>query len=387
MKQIIRKIKNVVEPSYNFIYKQCIKLFYYLPVKQNKIVFIQGDGDGYFCNLKYIAEEIIRQNLDYDMIWMVNRMNEYIPYPIRKVKYNRIKAVYELATAHFLINNLKSYIPVIKKDGQKFIYIPHGQPGAKRAEADAILSEEYKIMSRQHSSLTDIFVSMGKYHTKVLKDTFWVPQNAEIWEIGFPRNDQYFRNTAEIQKKIRLKLRIPNKTKIAYYAPTFRDHGTSDAFDLDLERVLDTLERKTGDKWIMFTTLHYNFTYFAKPNFKYSDRILNMTSYPDLHELFLIVDLCITDYSSVSLDFANTRRPVFIYASDIDEYQRLRGLKQMFFSYPFPFAHNNDEMERNIMMYDKNKRRQMFDDWIKNVYGSVDDGYAAKRFVDKLQIL
>ena len=129
------------------------------------------------------------------------------------------------------MNNLKSCIAVKKKNGQKFIYIPHGQPGAKRAEADAILSEEYKIMSRQHSSLTDVFVSIGKYHTEVLKDTFWVPQNAEIWEIGFPRNDQYFRNTAEIQKKIRLKLRIPNKTKIAYYAPTFRDHGTAAAFD------------------------------------------------------------------------------------------------------------------------------------------------------------
>lgn len=122
MKQIFRKIKNVIEPSYNFIYKQCIKLFYYIPIKQNKIVFIQGDGDGYFCNLKYIAEEIIRQNLDYDMIWMVNRMDEHIPYPIRKVKYNRIKAVYELATAHFLINNLKSYIPVKKKKWAK-IYL------------------------------------------------------------------------------------------------------------------------------------------------------------------------------------------------------------------------------------------------------------------------
>lgn len=207
-------------------------------------MFIQGNGGGYKCNLKYIAEEIHRQKLPYDMVWMVERYDIEIPKFIRKVKYNRIRAVYELATAHVMINNSKSLYPVKKKKGQVFIYIPHGQPGCKCAEGDAVLPENWIKNSKRHSALTDIFVSMGTYHTQVLKDTFWIPKNAEIWEVGFPRNDQYYHDFSVKQAEIRSKLNIPDGMKIAFYAPTFRDSGTTDAYDLDLHRVLDTLEKK-----------------------------------------------------------------------------------------------------------------------------------------------
>lgn len=136
---IFQKLKYLIEPLYNKVREFCIKCFYYLPVKSNKIVFIQGNGGGYKCNLKYIAEEIHRQKLPYDMVWMVEHYDIEIPNFIRKVKYNRIRAVYELATAHIMINNSKSLYPVKKKKGQVFIYIPHGQPGCKCAEGDAVL--------------------------------------------------------------------------------------------------------------------------------------------------------------------------------------------------------------------------------------------------------
>lgn len=130
----MNKIKRIIEPLYNTLRDKCIEWFYYLPFKKNKIVFIKGNGDGYGCNLKYVAEEIIKQNLPYDLVWLVNYKSEPIPKQIRKVKFNRIKAIYELATAHVVINNTKSLIRVKKKDNQKFIYIPHGQPGCKCAE-------------------------------------------------------------------------------------------------------------------------------------------------------------------------------------------------------------------------------------------------------------
>lgn len=207
---IVRKIKDLIEPIYNKLRDKCIDWFCCLSIKKSKIVFIQGNGGGYKCNLKYIAEEIHRQKLPYDMVWMVERYDIEIPKFIRKVKYNRIRAVYELATAHIMINNSKSLYPVKKKKGQVFIYIPHGQPGCKCAEGDAVLPENWIKNSKRHSALTDIFVSMGTYHTQVLKDTFWVPKNAEIWEVGFPRNDQYYHDSSVKQAEIRSKLNIPD---------------------------------------------------------------------------------------------------------------------------------------------------------------------------------
>lgn len=376
-------IKKTIEPAYNKLANRCISWFYHLPVRKRKIVFIKGNGGGFACNPRYVAEEIIRQKLPYDMVWLVNMMSEPMPQEIRKVKFNRIKAVYELATAHVIITNTKSPIKLKKKPSQKLIYIPHGQPGAKCAEGDAIISDEYIQISKAHSAMTDVFVSMGTYHTQVLKDTFWVPEHAKIWECGFPRNDQYYRETTDKQKELRKKLNIPDGYRIILYAPTFRDNNTTKAYDLDLHGVLDALKKKTGDKWMMFITLHPNFIWFKKPIYSFDECVWDMSGYTDIHELMLIVDVVVTDYSSVSLDFSNTRRPVFLYASDIDEYKQMRGLKDMYFQFPFALCRTNKEIQKAIMDFNEQDYKKKLEAFYKK-YGSVDDGHAAKRFVKNL---
>ena len=379
----LKKIKYLIEPLYNKIRDLCIKCFYYLPIKSNKIVFIQGCGGGYRCNLKYIAEEMHCQKLPYDMVWLVEHYGMEVPDFIRKVKYNRIRAVYELATTHVMLNNSKSLYPVKKKKGQLFIYIPHGQPGCKCAEGDANLPDNWIRNSKKHSSMTDVFVSMGTYHTQVLKDTFWVPKNAEIWEIGFPRNDQYYHDSSAKQVEIRRKLNIPNEMKIAFYAPTFRDNNSTSAYDLDFNRAITALERKTGEKWMFFVTLHENFAWFKHPPYHFNERVWNMSSYTDIHELLLVADIAISDYSSVALDFSNTRKPVFLYASDIEEYKKMRGLKPMYYKLPFSLSRNNEELEKNIVSFDMEEYSKRLDDFYKK-YGSFDDGYASERFVKKI---
>jgi len=383
---MIRSIKQAIEPIYKKVRDLSVSCFKYLPVKKNKIVFIQANGGGYKCNLKYVAEEIIRQKLSYDLVWLVDFLNYDIPYPIRSAKFNRIKAIYELSTAHVIITNSKSLLPFKKKSSQKLIYIPHGQPGMKCAEGDALLPKQYVENSKRHSAMTDVFVSMGTYHTQVLKDTFWVPEHAEIWECGFPRNDQYYIDTTEKQKAIRKQLQIPEDIHIAFYAPTFRDNNNTSAYDLDMNKLLDTLEEKTGQKWIFFVTLHPNFKWFKHPPYHFSDRIRNMSDYTDIHELMLIADIAITDYSSTGLDFANTRRPVFLYASDIDEYTKMRGLKDMYYKLPFTLCRTNDEINNAVREFNANEYINRLENFQKE-YGSVDDGHAAERFVKKISAI
>lgn len=376
--------KKKVEPLYKRIRNICIKYMHFLPIRRNKIVFIQANGGGYKCNLKYVAEEILKQKLPYDLVWLVESWGINIPNPIRRVKFNRIKAVYELSTAHVIITNSKSLIPFKKKESQKLIYIPHGQPGMKCAEGDAVLPQKYIKNSKRHSAMTNVFVSMGRYHTQVLKDTFWVPDNAEIWETGFPRNDQYYQDTTERQKVIRTKLHIPDDTHIAFYAPTFRDNNDTNAYNLDMDRLLDTLGKKTGYRWIFFVTLHPNFIWFKHPPYTFNEKVWNMSNYTDIHELMLIADIAITDYSSTGLDFCNTRRPVFLYASDIDEYTKMRGLKEMFYNLPFPLSKTNDEINKTIIEFNKDDYAKRLNDFY-NIYGSFDDGHASERFVERLK--
>lgn len=383
---MIRVLKRFIEPLYKKIRDLSASWFAYLPVSKNKIVFTQANGGGYKCNLKYIAEEFKRQKQPYDLVWLVEYWDIKIPDFIRRVKFNRIKAIYELSTAHVIITNSKSLLPFKKKASQVFVYIPHGQPGMKCAEGDALLPPKYVENSKRHSAMTDVFVSMGSYHTQVLKDTFWVPEHAEIWECGFPRNDQYYQDTTEKQQAIRKQLQIPEDTHIAFYAPTFRDNNSTSAYDLDMNRLLDTLEETTGKKWIFFVTLHPNFKWFKHPPYHFSERIWNMSDYTDIHELMLIADIAITDYSSTGLDFANTRRPVFLYASDIDEYTKMRGLKDMYYKLPFTLCRTNDEINRTVREFNLAEYAKRLDDFQK-IYGSVDDGHAAERFVKRISTM
>lgn len=379
------KIKRIFLRTHEVLLDVCVNVFFFLPVKKNKIVFVKDNGKGFACNLRYVAEEIIRQRLPYDMVWLVNNNSEEMPSEIRKVHLNSIKAVYELATAHIFINNAKIPYKVRKKPTQKFIYIPHGQPGAKCDGADVKHQGEFEEKSIKHSEQTDVFVSMSSFHTLTIKDNFWVPPHAAIWEIGFPRNDIFYRDTTKKQQEIRCKLNIPEGYRIVLYAPTFRDSNTTEAYNIDLHRALEALEKKTGDKWMFFITLHPNFFWFKKPVYDFGERVWNMSDYTDIHELMLIVDIAISDYSSVALDFSNSRRPVFLYASDIDEYQRMRGLKEMYFKYPFPLCTTNDELETAILNFDNKDYLQKLENFYQNIYGSFDDGHASDRFVAKLR--
>ena len=69
----------------NQIRGEMISAFRYIPIVPNKIVFINFNGRGYGCNPKYIVEEILRQKLPYELVWLVSDINTPMPEKIRKV--------------------------------------------------------------------------------------------------------------------------------------------------------------------------------------------------------------------------------------------------------------------------------------------------------------
>ena len=70
---------------------------------------------------------------------------------------------------------------------------------------------------------------------------------------------------------------------------------------------------------VILTRLHYliaeSFDISA-----FGSRVIDVSSYPDINQLYLIADLLITDYSSVMFDFALTKTDaIFMY--DKEKYQ------------------------------------------------------------------
>lgn len=379
------KIKEILYHKIYFrLLEKCIDWFYYLPVKKNKIVFLHDFGNGYGDSPKVLAEEIIRRGLSYDMVWLVNDMNLDIPNPIRKALMSRIKSVYELATAKVIITTAKSKYYLKKKSTQFFVYIPHGQIGAKYVERQAgdTLSKGYIDGSIWHSKVSNLFISSSKLHTE--EELTWYWYDGEVMECGLPRNDIFFHYTPEDVQDIKKKVGIPDGVKIVLYGPTFRNEPSNEPYAIDTERVLHTLEQKTGGKWIFLFRAHPNFVWYGKPAFEYSDKVMDVTNYPDMQDLLLISDVLISDYSSAMFDFNLMHRPVFLFTKDIEAYQKMRGLKDWYFKVPFPFCHNNDELVSAIANYNEQEYRQKCAEFDK-FYGNLETGTAAKQIVDRLQ--
>lgn len=114
---VFRLISSVI----NIVFKVIIKILSYpdkalavlarhhlakkTPV-ENKVMFLTFQGD-YTCNPKYIAEELLRQNSDYQLVWDVKTAYPTSDYPmgLKFVRHNTYEFYKELASAKVIIEN------------------------------------------------------------------------------------------------------------------------------------------------------------------------------------------------------------------------------------------------------------------------------------------
>lgn len=102
-----------------------------------------------------------------------------------------------------------------------------------------------------------------------------------------------------------------------------------------------------------------------------------------MQELLAITDVAITDYSSWIYDFVLLRKPGFIFATDIEEYNNERGFYYPLESTPFPVATNNIQLVENIRRFDNVKYQHDIDLFLKEK-GCIEDGEASRRVVELL---
>ena len=55
--------------------------------------------------------------------------------------------------------------------------------------------------------------------------------------------------------------------------------------------------------------------------------MLEVTTYPEINDLFAVADVAITDYSSIMFDYSVTGKPMLFFVPDLDDYRdRRRGV-------------------------------------------------------------
>lgn len=365
------------------IYHNILSLPYYIfrifPIKKNKIVLCSYYGKDYGDNPKYIADEILNQNIDIELIWLlkkdlVNKNN--IPKQIKVVKYGSLRAIFELSTAKVWIDNSRKMHYVKKRKEQYYIQCWHGILPLKKIEYNAreSLTNGYiKSAINDSKNANLMLMGIGRNENEFRK-TFWY--DGEILDRGIPKLDFYFKHhdVSQIKSKLGIK-----DERILLYAPTFRKNNELDVYDLDFNRCKEVLEESTGDKWSILLRLHPNVS--LKLN---NQNVIDVTSYGDIQELIYLSDYIITDYSGLMFESIVHKKPCFLYASDIEDYVSDRGFNYKLNELPFYLSRNNEELCSTILSFDKVKYNEKINDFIKK-HGELQNDVVSPIIVDKIK--
>ena len=365
-----------------------------IPIQNNKIVFSNYFGKSYGCNPKYITDEIIRQKLPYELVWIVKnaqeKKNEF-PSEVKLVEYLSDESIKELASAKVWIDNTrkKHYWEqgLIKKKGQYYIQTWHGPLGMKKIEA-SIKDENpmWRKWAKVDSKHIDCLLASNKTDEDILKKCFWY--KGEILRKGYPRNDIFF-SSKEIKENIRKKvfdnLNISCDKELIVYLPTFRDKGRTTGYDIDILNATKALSEKFNKEYVTAVKLHPNTKQEVIEQFNFdNEKIIDAINYPDVQELMIASDVIITDYSSAIFDGMLEYKKGFIFVSDLELYKKERGFYFPLSDTPFPIAKNNNELIENIKNFDIEKYNNRISKYLKDKKYIL-DGNSSKRIVEKIK--
>lgn len=124
--------------------------------------------------------------------------------------------------------------------------------------------------------------------------------------------------------------------KIALWAPTFRGNAAMPRLE-GLEAVRRAAGALSGE---------WYFVIKAHPHVDAHEKISNCEI--PTEELLPVADLLISDYSSVMFDFLLYRRPIVLFAPDLEQYEKERGFYIDYHELPYPIVKTGEELERAV---------------------------------------
>lgn len=368
------------------------------PVENNKIVFNNFQGSLYGCNPKYIAQEIIKRGLPYKLFWICKGNNDVnkdmFPKEINLISFNGKEVIKTLSSAKAIISNVRMNSFILrgwyKKNEQTYINTWHGSLGIKKIDAAvkgaSYADKKWCATSKNYDSkYMDYLLSNSTFENKVFEDGMWY--EGPILQTGHPRNDIFFKSDKEIEdirNKVFNLLEIDTNKKMVLYVPSYRDDKRLDCYGLDADNLLNNLNEKFGQDWVLVVRMHPHLKKHTKNLFDIGEKVINASYYPDIQELLASSDIAITDYSSCIFDFMLSRKPGFIFATDIEQFNTERGFYYPLESTPFPISRTNEELAKNIIDFDYEKYKNDVEQFLKDK-GCMEDGHASERVVDLIE--
>ena len=270
--------------------------------------------------------------------------------------------------------------------GSDIVQLWHGK-GMKKTGHDS----GYSLKSRNRFLQANMFaplsalIASSPYTAKLMASTFKAPLET-IVTTGLPRNDVLFNDIkdAELDSHLALQEKIAaalhsGAQKIFLYAPTFRPNGSNPIDTLDLAALEQVLANTSAH---LFVSLHPKFARKDAVQLSSYHHIEYVEAGFDIYPQLKNIDVLITDYSSLYVDFLLLDRPIIFYTYDIDTYGVEMGLHDDFDTLtPGPHPKTTAELLSALAARDdyREKRHE-----VQSKLFTHQDGGASKRVYEAL---
>ena len=360
-------------------------IYLIIPKHKKQILFASFGGRNFNDSPKAIYDEICRREefKDWELIWaFVNPESIDIPRG-KKIKIDSPSFFKALLQSRVWISNsgMDRDIFLNLKNVIK-VETWHGTPLKKICgdEHQNTMGGNRKIKGKLDNKT--IRCAQSEFDQLLFQRLFHATKES-ILLCDLPRNDELLDYSTERKNAIRANLNIPNSKKIILYAPTYREYLWDDnGKNLIAPPIhLNKWKEMLGSDYVLLFRAHY--AVGTALNIKTDDFVIDVSSYPNLNDLYAISDMMISDYSSCFFDYSILDRPMFCFAYDLEEYEEKRGL-YLDLNEVLPCNVHSDEDSlledlKKVNIIDASRRTKSFHDKFAPYAG-----HASKTIVDEI---
>lgn len=282
----------------------------------------------------------------------------------------------------FVTNFVKDDLNYLTISNQlKVIELWHGIPIKSIRWAQSSVSTIVRKFVNAYIPKPFIMISTYKQPIAHTPEIFELSKH-QIKPFGYPRNDIFF--TKKQFPTVNSLIAEKKYNHIIVYAPTFRKaYDSLDPFPVGWWRKLDVLCKKK--KWLFLIKRHMVQGEIIIPESLSNVKDIS-SEIETIQPLLKKATMLITDYSSVSIDFALTKKPMIFFPYDIDEYRKINELCVDYYKdLPGPFAHSATELLEVLKTVEVDGKqvsyRKKYEQFVEK-YHVHQDGLSSKRLFD-----
>lgn len=400
--QLIRKSKFIYEPHkiklrsrYTRNVMLYSKLYKKVKVSDNHIIYQVRDGQSMTDSPYYIFKYLLARNeyKDYVHIWVVDSENRKQEYSKIYSNHSNIKFVikeskdylYYLTKCKYILNNATFPAYFTKKPSQIYINTWHGTP-LKYMGLDIpnnLVGTQNTIKNFLNS---DYIISPNAHTTKIFKSAYKLDNlnDEAILEVGYPRIDATINfSNNRLLEKLKSQYSGIDQKPILLYSPTWRGENVNNPED-NIQEIIETIDKlNKSTKYNILLKVH-PFVFNHAKNHKELNQFL-VDDNIDTNELLSIIDILVTDYSSIFFDFLVTKKPILFYVPDIKTYDLNRGLYLDSNSLPGPSLGNLDQLVEAINNIDDTHKefKEKYNDYYEK-FARLNDGKVTEHVVNQI---